>query len=527
MRRGLVLFVTVTMLAAGQPAQAAAAVGLTSIAFDSPGKDTGTRKSLNREVIVLRNTGDEHQDLGGWKLRAEGSGRAYKFGSGMTLRAGDTIRLHTGRGKDRVFCDDHCTHDLYWGRRNYIWGNGADIATLINGAGDVVDDCSYDSDDSSPASCLPQGGGGGGEPAPQPERRQMTTFQGNPSHDGVVRDSALTGELELLWTEELGHPISYPVIADGRVFVLRRGQDLNGTVLHALGAPGGESLWERPIGGSTNWAALTYEAGRLFVLNHDGVLLALNASDGATEWTTQLPDQTSFTSAPVADDGVVYTGGSGNDGTLYAVSAQNGEVLWTKPVRGGSQSSPALSDDTVFVSYSCPNVHAFARATGEPRWSHHPDCFGGGGKTAALHAGRLYVRDNTQGYIFDAGDGELLDQFGSVTIPVLFEDTAVYGTDGNLTAVAIPAGTTRWTFDAEEDLTSAPLVVNSRLYVGSETGKVYGLNLNSGAVEWTADVGEPIPYPDEQNVSQPLTGFGASEGRFIVPSATKLNVFAA
>jgi YD repeat-containing protein len=523
MRRGLVLFVTMAMLAVGHSAQAEAAVGFTSIAFDSPGKDTKTRKSLNREVVVLRNAGDDVQDLGGWKLRAEGGDHVYKFKSDMRLRAGDWIRLHTGRGNDRVFCDDHCTHDLYWGRRKHVWRNGADTATLIDDAGDVVDDCSYDSDEASPASCLPQGGG---EPEPEPARSEMTTFQGNPTHDGVVRDPALAGELELLWTEELGHPISYPVIADGRVFVLRRGQDLNGTVLHALGAPGGESLWERPIGGSTNWAALTYEAGRLFVLNHDGVLLALNASDGTTEWTKQLPGQTSFSSAPVADGGVVYTGGAGNDGTLYAVSAQNGEVLWSKPVTGGSQSSPALSDDTVFVSYSCPNVHAFARATGEPRWSHHPGCFGGGGKTAALHGGRLYVRDGAQGYIFDAGDGELLDQFGSVTIPVLFQETAVYGTDGNLTAVAIPAGTTRWTFDAEEDLTSAPLIVNSRLYVGSETGKVYGLNVDTGAVEWTADVGEPIPTPDEQNLSQPLTGFGASEGRLIVPSATKLNVFA-
>ena len=36
--------------------------------------------------------------MGGWKLRSEGNDRVYKFKSDMTLRAGDTIRLHTGRG---------------------------------------------------------------------------------------------------------------------------------------------------------------------------------------------------------------------------------------------------------------------------------------------------------------------------------------------------------------------------------------------------------------------------------------------
>jgi len=354
----------------------------------------------------------------------------------------------------------------------------------------------------------------------------MTTYQGGPTHDGSVNDPKLVGDPQPRWSSNLGNALSYPVIADDRIFVLRRGDSLDGTALFAFEGTTGETIWERSIGGGSNWAALAYEAGRVFVLNADGVLLAVAADDGATQWTTQLPGQYSFSSAPVADRGVVYTGGAGSGGTLYAVSAQTGDVLWTQDVANGDQSSPALSTDSVFVSYACPNVYAFNRASGEPRWKYSTGCSGGGGRTAAFHAGRLYVRDLSKGYVFDASTGDLIDQFSSVTIPALFEDTAIYAVDGNLKAVEIPAGTTRWTFDAEEDLTSAPFVVNSKVYVGSENGTVYGLNVHSGTAEWSSNVGEPIPAPDEHNRSHPLTGFGASDGYLVVPSATKLNVFA-
>ena len=39
------------------------------------------------------------------------------------------------------------------------------------------------------------------------------------------------------------------------------------------------------------------------------------------------------------------------------------------------------------------------------------------------------------------------------------------------------------------------------------------------------DVGAGIPRPDEQNVSQPLTGLGAGQGLLVVPAGNRLAAY--
>jgi hypothetical protein len=47
----------------------------------------------------------------------------------------------------------------------------------------------------------------------------------------------------------------------------------------------------------------------------------------------------------------------------------------------------------------------------------------------------------------------------------------------------------------------------------------------SGKVEWETKLAGEIAYPDEHNVSQPLTGFGLGKGILLVPNGTKLTAF--
>jgi hypothetical protein len=51
---------------------------------------------------------------------------------------------------------------------------------------------------------------------------------------------------------------------------------------------------------------------------------------------------------------------------------------------------------------------------------------------------------------------------------------------------------------------------------------IYGLSLAKGKVVWSASAGAGIPGPDEQNVSQPLTGLGAGQGLLVVPAGDQL-----
>jgi outer membrane protein assembly factor BamB len=55
-------------------------------------------------------------------------------------------------------------------------------------------------------------------------------------------------------------------------------------------------------------ASRAYDAGRLFVLNYDGVLRAYSADLGVLLWSHTLPGAW-YGAAPVASQGVVYVNG--------------------------------------------------------------------------------------------------------------------------------------------------------------------------------------------------------------------------
>ena len=153
--------------------------------------------------------------------------------------------------------------------------------------------------------------------------QQATSYQINSDHNGYSYQVNLHLPLKKLWSVPISDA-SYPVIADGRVFVLNAPSSVYGTRLYAIDAKSGGVLWQRNIPGTYYWSALTYGDKKLYVLNFDGVLLALNPQNGATIWSKQMPGQYAFSAPPTFANGMVYVGGAGSGGTVYAVNAEDG-----------------------------------------------------------------------------------------------------------------------------------------------------------------------------------------------------------
>ena len=109
-------------------------IEINEIYFDSPGADTGSKKSLNGEWIRLVNTTTTNKSLKNWTIR-DSSGTIYRFGA-YTLRGGKAVKIHTGPGSNS-------SSDRYWGRSAYVWGNSKDSAKLRNASGATMDTCSY------------------------------------------------------------------------------------------------------------------------------------------------------------------------------------------------------------------------------------------------------------------------------------------------------------------------------------------------------------------------------------------------
>ncbi|MFB7454677.1 lamin tail domain-containing protein [Streptomyces sp. NPDC056194] len=105
-------------------------VEISSVQADSPGRDTRSNRSLNAEWIEITNDSRRAVDLDGWTLEDE-DGHTYRF-EDFRLAGRSTVRIHTGEGRDS-------RTDLYQDRRNYVWDNRSDTATLRDDRGRVVD----------------------------------------------------------------------------------------------------------------------------------------------------------------------------------------------------------------------------------------------------------------------------------------------------------------------------------------------------------------------------------------------------
>ena len=117
---------------------AVGSVQFTKIQYDSPGTDSGSNGSLNTEWVKLTNKTTAKVSLSGWTVR-DASGIVYKFSSTVSLAAGGSIFVQTGKGTNTA------TH-RFWnraGKNGYVWNNGGDTATLRTSANKTIDSCKW------------------------------------------------------------------------------------------------------------------------------------------------------------------------------------------------------------------------------------------------------------------------------------------------------------------------------------------------------------------------------------------------
>lgn len=85
--------------------------------------------AVDTESVVIRYNGSGELDLTGWQLK-DADGNTYIFPPFRLARNG-AVQVHTGAGTDTAI-------DLYWGRRDPIWGSG-ETALLTDPQGELQD----------------------------------------------------------------------------------------------------------------------------------------------------------------------------------------------------------------------------------------------------------------------------------------------------------------------------------------------------------------------------------------------------
>jgi outer membrane protein assembly factor BamB len=374
----------------------------------------------------------------------------------------------------------------------------------------------------------------GGAPAASGD---AVTHQADAVHSGRALVKGLEPPLHRAWSRSFPDVVSYPVIGDGRVFVVAFTRPPDGasrdTELVAMSLRDGHLLWRKPLGLGVG-GQLGLENDRLFVTRggyEAPGLEALSAADGHTLW--RYDGEYSTAEPPVPEGGVVYVP---LQDSLHAFRAADGEELWRTEGGVGNSSSvgtPAIYADSVLVTFACDNVYRLRRSNGSVIWAHEGPCHGGGGQTAALHRGRLFSRDgagNQLGFVYDGSTGAKIRPLTS-TAPAAFADNLGFFPNGfsvsnrlslpyTLVARSVASGRAVWRFRGDGYLDGTPLVVNDTVYVGSGSGRLYGLAGRTGRVRWSDRLATPVPASPGLDDMQ--TGLAAAEGTLVVPGLRRV-----
>lgn len=370
--------------------------------------------------------------------------------------------------------------------------------------------------------------------------QDCVAYQLNASHTGATTMFGFSGPLEQKWSVDMSGSVSYPLLAEGKIFVTTANSPENGVHLHGLEAATGASVWSAPVPAVYNAGEACYANGKVFVYSNkvtsQPTLDAFEASTGTLLWSQPLTGQNMFTSPPTAGNGMVYIGGAGWGGTVYGLRQSDGQEVWRASVANGDHSSPVVTADGVYVSYSGPQAYKFDPSTGQEIWHYRGPTSGGGGRTAVLYDDNLYVRgaytpsyDSHWGLVLDAATGNLTSTSGpgyhDSNVAPAFDDGIGYFLEGSvLVARSVPTNAELWR-RADSAFVSAPIIINGTVYEGSSDGTIFAYSGISGQLMQTLSVGSPILRPNETTVSRPLTGFGAGNGLFVVAAGNRLVAF--
>ena len=262
--------------------------------------------------------------------------------------------------------------------------------------------------------------------------RNANWVQSPASPDTRTAHPALSGSPALAWTVNIGagdgrknRITADPIVVDGRVFTLDSEARVSAV------STSGQVLWSTnlvPKNDSASEASgggLAYGDGKLFISSGFGLMTALDPETGAEIWQQNL--RATGSGDPTVRDGLVYL--VAGDDVAWALETETGRIAW--------------------------------------RLSASPDIKNVMGGPAPAVTDKYVV--------FAFGSGEVQGAFRKGGLRLW--DSQVAGQRKGFSSARIG------------DITSDPVVVGERIYVGTHAGRTVALNLANGERIWTATDG--------------------------------------
>ena len=314
-------------------------------------------------------------------------------------------------------------------------------------------------------------------------------FRGNHQLTGVSQANVPTS-LKPLWTYEAGEPIeSSAAIVGGTVFVgSQKGE------LVALSLENGSVYWKFSTGSAIGESSPAYGNGTVYIGDLGGWINALNATNGNKNWAFKTGGE--IKSSPVVVGDRVLIGSY--DEHLYCLNARTGALLWKFKTNGPVHSTPGISDGLAFIA-GCDEVFRAIRISdGKEVFTVLSGAYTGA--SPAVRGGSAF---------YGTFDNEVLGvnlaerkiswryehpqrKFPFYSSAAVTATRLVLGGRDKMVHGLTLDGKAAWTFTTRARVESSPAIAGGRVFVGSNDGRFYVLNLNTGAKLWEFDAGAPL-----------------------------------
>jgi outer membrane protein assembly factor BamB len=248
-----------------------------------------------------------------------------------------------------------------------------------------------------------------------------------------------------------------------------------------------------------------YVGGKLYAVNNNGTVFALDADTGKVLWERSIGRLNA--SSPTYYRHRLYIVNL-VPGHIVKLDAKTGKVIWKHSLPGRAESSPVVVDRTVYFGCEDGGLYALSTISGNVRWA---TGLGGPIKSApAYYGGTLYVGDYG-GYMnaVDAKTGKIEWQTSSLgqgfgtsgqfysTPAVAFGRVYAGNNDDRVYSFDLEDGTLAWSYSTGGYAYSGPTVANTRhspptVYIGSFDGNVYALDAKDGSVRWSHSAGGQV-----------------------------------
>lgn len=343
-----------------------------------------------------------------------------------------------------------------------------------------------------------------------PQANTPKMFLHQSSHHNYYQSDPVEEQPEILWQFKTdGQVVSSPVVSDGVVYVGSEDHRL-----YALDAETGLAKWhfqtEGPI---SSTPAVSYD--KVFFLSYDGNFYALNKGTGKLQWKFSTGGESKFKvkdyfngsfqpdfwdfflSSPALDPSTVYFGSS--DGNIYALDRETGKKRWSYRTGASIHSSPALYENYLVTGAWDSRIYCLDKNNGAIKWVYttgrdttkyiwmgiqaSPSIDEGiafiGSRDAKLYALQLETGDT----LWTQSDFEGSWLPGSAAI----DQTNLYcGSSDAFSFYSIDklSGRINYRTNLDSYAFSSPAVINEMAYLGAANGRLYGINLDDGLINW-------------------------------------------